>query len=532
MPRSTRRMHVLQTGSRIEFDREISLIKAPAYAVIGEEATFEFTVGDLGSAAPDAAGADVRIYLNGELAGAVKAKVGSPTTLALVPDRAGLNRIRFETSAVDGELTELNNVATVTVNGVRDRLRVLLVSGLPHAGQRSWRNILKSDSSVDLIHFTVLRTLRNRQPANANDLALIPFPVQELFVEKIDSFDAIIFDRFSRFSLNSTHFWSIRDYVERGGALFVAAGPEFANPDNLASTAISEILPAVSNGEVIEQGFWPRVTELGMRHPVVSPLADEQLSVEGTDRSSWGRWFRQIGLNQLSGQAVLSGPDDRPLLILDRVGLGRVGLLASDQAWLWQRGVEGGGPIAELLRRVVHWLIQEPELEEEALRVFQHPELILIKRSTLSSNTPEIRAYPPEGESFEMSVEHSGFGQYRAEISSPVLGLWRFESNGLQASFYLGPDSPIEYRSVISTEHKLAPLADASGGGVFWLEDGIPELRMVRPSRTAFGPGWLGIEEKRSYRTISESNVPLIPPIFAAGLILFFATAAWFREGR
>ena len=194
--------------------------------------------------------------------------------------------------------------------------------------------------------------------------------------------------------------------------------------------------------------------------------------------------------------------------------------------------MEGGGPIAELLRRVVHWLIQEPELEEEALRVFQHPELILIKRSTLSSNSPEIRAYPPEGESFEMSVKHSGFGQYRAEINSPVLGLWRFESNGLQASFYLGPDSPIEYRSVISTEHKLAPLADASGGGVFWLEDGIPELRMVRPSRTAFGPGWLGIEEKRSYRTISESNVPLIPPIFAAVLILFFATAAWFREGR
>ena len=80
----------------------------------------------------------------------------------------------------------------------------------------------------------------------------------------------------------------------------------------------------------------------------------------------------------------MEGPDGRPLLVLDREGEGRVALLASDQAWLWGRGYEGGGPQLELLRRLAHWLMKEPELEEEALSATAEGQTLTITRRSLS----------------------------------------------------------------------------------------------------------------------------------------------------
>ena len=84
------------------------------------------------------------------------------------------------------------------INGVRDRLRVLLVSGEPHAGERTWRNLLKSDASVDLVHFTILRPPEKQDGVPVDELSLIAFPTRELFIEKIEDFDLIIFDRYRR----------------------------------------------------------------------------------------------------------------------------------------------------------------------------------------------------------------------------------------------------------------------------------------------------------------------------------------------
>ncbi|MCE8471000.1 glutamine amidotransferase, partial [Rhodovulum sulfidophilum] len=303
----------------------------------------------------------VTVSIDGGTPQSYRVPVGQTLDVPVVLDHAGQNVIQFSVAAEEGELTERNNAAVVQINGVRDRLRVLLVSGEPHPGERTWRNLLKSDSSVDLVHFTILRPPDKHDGVPVSELSLIAFPTRELFLDKIDEFDLIIFDRYKRRGiLPSIYFDNVRNYVEKGGALLIAAGPDFAGAESIYRSPLADILPAEPSARVIEQGYRPEITDLGRRHPVTEGLKAEA-------GGAWGRWFRLIDLLPKQGEVVMSGIDDRPLLVLDRVGEGRVALLASDHAWLWSRGFEGGGPQLELLRRLAHWMMKEPELEEEAL---------------------------------------------------------------------------------------------------------------------------------------------------------------------
>ena len=233
----------------------------------------------------------------------------------------------------------------IFVNGVRDRLRVLLVSGEPHAGERVWRNLLKSDPSVDLVHFTILRPPEKQDDTPIRELSLIAFPIRELFDTKLDDFDLIIFDRYSRRGvIPDAYLDNVVRYVRNGGALLDAAGPNFGTPMSLARTPLGTILPAEPTGEVYDEGFKPALTDLGRRHPVTEGLPG---AGPRDGEASWGRWFRQVDTRVRHGGVVLmTGDRGDPLLVLDRVGKGRVAQLMSDEMWFWARGFEGGGPQA------------------------------------------------------------------------------------------------------------------------------------------------------------------------------------------
>src|SRR5207302_1897653 len=219
----------------------------------------------------------------------------------------------------------------------------------PHAGERVWRNILKSDPSVDLVHFTILRPPEKQDGTPIRELSLIAFPIRELFDVKLDDFDLIIFDRYSRRGIiPQAYVENVVRYVRKGGAFLEAAGPSFGTPMSLYRTPLGEILPTEPTGNVYEDGFKPQLTEAGRRHPVT-----EDLSGAGKpgETPSWVRWFRQVEARVHHGTTVMNGDHSAPLLVLDRVGKGLVAQLLSDQLWLWARGFEGGGPQAELLRR-------------------------------------------------------------------------------------------------------------------------------------------------------------------------------------
>jgi len=412
----------------------------------------------------------------------------------------------------------------VQINGVRDRLRVLLVSGEPHAGERVWRNLLKSDASVDLVHFTILRPPEKQDGIPVTELSLIAFPTRELFVEKISEFDLIIFDRYKRRGLlPALYLENVANFVRQGGAVLVAAGPDFASADSLYRSPLGAVLPATPTARVFEQPFLPHVTELGQRHPVTAGLPGN---------GDWGRWLRQIDVTNPQGNVVMDGIDGRPLLILNRVEEGRVALLASDHAWLWSRGYEGGGPQLELLRRLAHWMMKEPELEEEALTASAEGQTMRIVRRTLGDSVPPVTVTAPDDSTQQVTLSEVGPGDYEGVYQGAEIGLYRLENGDQSAVIGLGPAAPREFIETIASDVALRPVIDGMRGGVAVLEDGMPRLRNVREGRPAAGRGWLGLTPRNAYETRDVRQTPMLPGWLVLVLSAFFITAAWLREGR
>ncbi len=524
-------VHLMLTGTPEDWDRRLVIESAPSFAIMGEEVTLKLRVEDQGAAPEDATSSPILISIDGDAPMRFTIPVGRSIDLPLVLPHGGMNVIQFTLPEAEGELTTRNNSAMVQINGVRDRLRVLLVSGEPHNGERTWRNLLKSDPSVDLVHFTILRPPSKQDGVPVTELSLIAFPTRELFMEKVDDFDLIIFDRYKlRGILPASYLDNIARYVEQGGAVLFAAGPDFASADSLYRSPLARIIPATPTGRVIEAPYRPRLTDLGARHPVTEGLGGLQFA---EDEPAWGRWFRQVELEpEEQAETVMSGIDGRPLLVLDRVGEGRVAVLGSDHAWLWTRGVEGGGPQLELLRRLAHWMMKEPELEEEALTATAEGNTLTITRRSLTEGARSVTVEAPDGTVTEVPMQEVAPGRHMAEVTGGEMGLYRLSEGDQSAVMVLGPSAPREFEETIATGDKLSGVIKAGSGGIFTLSDGVPRLRLVEEGRVAAGRGWFGITPREAYVTQSTRLTALLPGWLWLVLLAGLSVAAWLREGR
>ncbi|WP_299372043.1 glutamine amidotransferase [uncultured Tateyamaria sp.] len=517
-------LHLLLTGRETDWDRRLLVKNAPAFAIIGEPVTLTLRIEDSGAAPTDTGLAPIDISVDGAPAQRFNVRIGEDIDLPVTLPHGGRNVIQFTVPEADGELTDRNNTALIQINGVRDRLRVLLVSGEPHAGGRTWRNLLKSDSSVDLVHFTILRPPEKQDGVPVGELSLIAFPTRELFLEKIDDFDLIIFDRYKRRGiLPALYLDNVARYIREGGAVLVAAGPDFAGADSLYRSPLGAVMPAMPTARVLEDPYRPTVSEIGQRHPVTTGLPAA---------GDWGRWLRQIDVDARSGTIVMEGIDERPLLVLDRVGEGRVALLASDHAWLWNRGYEGGGPQLELLRRLAHWMMKEPELEEEALTATATGQSMRILRRTLQETVPPVIITHPDGTQTQLDMTEAQPGQFETRFDGPEIGLYRLENGDQAAVIGLGPAAPREFEATIATGDVLAERVAATRGGVLRIEEGVPRIRTVRAGRPAAGRGWIGITPRGAYETQDVRQMSLLPPWLVLLLAAGFITAGWLREGR
>jgi hypothetical protein len=521
-------IQALIAGQRDERDRKLTIVNAARFAIVGQPASMVVRVDDFGAALGGTA--EIVLRIDGNNAGTHVVSVGKDATIDIPVSHGGENVVEVEAKPGPSELTLQNNRAVVTVSGVRDRLRVLLVSGEPHAGERVWRNLLKADPSVDLVHFTILRPPAKQDATPIDELSLIAFPTRELFSEKLTSFDLVIFDRYSeRGILPLLYYENLAAYVENGGALLVASGPEFAQDMSISHTPLAAVLPAQPTGEIVTQGFKPNVTAQGLAHPVTRDLPGENTS---TSPPGWGRWFRLIGATTVSGETVMSGPNDRPLLVLDNVKQGRVAELLSDHAWLWARGFEGGGPQAELLRRLAHWLMKEPELEEERLAATIADGAIAIERRTMAATAKPVTLTYPSGKIVTLTLNKFEPGIWRARAKADELGLYRLTDGTLTAVAAAGPLNPKEVADMRATERILAPITEATGGSVHWLVDGVPAVRRVGASGSAAGTNWIGLRANGAYRATSVEQRPLLPAWVALALLLGTLLLAWRVEGR
>ena len=523
-------VHLLLTGRPDEGDRRLTIINAPSFGIVGSELTLTLRVDDL-PAGPAGGRARVLLRQDGVATQGIDARIGVEEEMTFRIDRRGPSVLEIEVAPGPQELTLANNRAAVVANGVRDRLRVLLVSGEPHAGERAWRNILKSDPSVDLVHFTILRPPEKQDGTPIRELSLIAFPTRELFEVKLDQFDLIIFDRYRRRGVLPTiYLENVANYVEKGGALLEAGGPSFATPLSLYRTPLGRVLPAEPTGQTFETGFQPRISDLGTRHPVTAGLDGSGAAGEAP---TWGRWFRQIEGDTNRGNVLMQGIDQRPLLILDRFGEGRVAQIMSDHMWLWSRGFEGGGPQAELLRRISHWLMKEPDLEEEDLRAEVRGGQLTIIRRSLSLEQPEVTITLPSGDTRKLRLAADGPGRSTATLAAEENGLYRITDGRLTTLAAAGPLNPLELRDPRSTGALVEPLVEESGGTVRRIaEADLPALRKVAADRDRFGRDWIGLKRGEGYVVTGVLQIPVLPALLVLCLSLAAAVLAWQREGH
>jgi len=514
-------LHALISGDEDRGDRSVRIVNAPNFGIVGERASLLVRAED-----PRGGEVELQVSLNGGPPQRIRVQAGEDSPLPVDIERRGENMVVIEAPPGPEELTLANNRTAITIAGVRDRLRVLLVTGKPNQAGRVWRDLLKSDPSVDLVHFTILRPPFKTDYARPEDLALIAFPTEELFEEKLTEFDLIIFDQYERQGvITQAYLANMSRYVADGGALLIVAGEQFAGPASLARSPLASVLPAVPTGVIRTGSFPPKLTGPGRRHSLTAPLDD----------SGWGKWMRYIEADAVAGDVLIEGPEGRPLLIVDRVEKGRVGMLMSDQIWLWASGHDGGGPFAELIRRMVHWMMKEPELEERSLSIRTEGGKANVELRTLLDSAPPLQIETPEGDTLRPNWVNQGPGSFAAQAPVDALGIYRARAGGLEAIALNGPATPKEYEDLTSTADLLEPLTRATGGAVLQLNSAgtnLPEIRRIGNQRMAAGNGWIGLRERDAYAVRSSTSQPLLPGILAAAALILMLMLAWRREGR
>ena len=525
-------VHALLTGKPGEFDRRLEVLRAPRFGLVGGEQPVEVKVTE--TTPGDAKSVKLTVTRQGEPPSTKTVRIGEKVDIPVKVDHAGPNIVEIEAEAAPGELTTVNNRAVLTVEGVRENMRVLLVSGEPHAGERTWRNMLKSDAAVDLVHFTILRPPEKQDGTPINQLSLIAFPTRELFQEKLDQFDLIIFDRYQRRGvLPLLYLENVAHYVERGGAVLVSAGDDYASPLSLYRTPLGEVLPAVPSGRVVEEPFKPTLTDLGQKHPVTRDLAGSK-----GDQPSWGRWFRVVDVDPRDAEVLMKGAEGKPLLVLGERGQGRVALLLSDHIWLWARGYEGGGPYTDLLRRLAHWLMKEPDLEEEMLKATSRGQTLNLERRSIKDDIEPVTVTAPSGKEETVTLDKAEPGLWRKSMTAVEQGVYRISSGKLASFVTVGNANAKELSAVTATDAALSPILNETGGGSFWLgrnqadASPLPRIVMVRGGHVMHGADWLGLHKRDAYHVQGVRLFPLFTGFLALALLLGMMAITWFREGH
>lgn len=542
-------VHGLNIADPARPDLWLKLESVPSYALINE--TFEISLRF--EQRPASSNTEKQMihyrFGNGEEQMALAAP-GETITLSLEAGSAGKQFFTARIDSIEGELTLQNNRIGHEIQVVRDRLRVALISGLPHQGSRTWRDLLKSDPAVDLIHFTILRPPHKRGVAPANELALVRFPIDELFVQKLDEFDLLIFDRYVRRGVVPPQYIdNVRRYVMRGGAILISAGPDYATPWSLHRTPLSLILPARPLDEVIEEIFYPKLTGEGRIHPITKGLLDnnkvtgKETDPKAEEATNWGPWYRYVKTQAVSGDVLMTAKEDAPLLIVDRVGEGRVAQLLSDQIWLWARDVEGGGPAAELLRRLAHWLMQEPDLDERRLDLrFENDQLHIeqIHLGNRENDKGKLQLTFPDGSVSDLDWSESDSEPGAATVRSlsiPTIqqGLYQARSGEAYGAIFVGQPNDPELNNAHSAPSRLASYFETQLGRMVTLgpDLNLPDFRQLSPGTKDFaGNNWLGLKRNHAFKIGDRSSTPLIPPLAWALLLLTLLIFTWWREGR
>ncbi len=530
-------VHVLLSGTQNEFDRRIVVEQSPAYATTGESQTITFKLIDEGKMPSGGGKVKVDINIDGQKVQSVFAQPGKSEDVKITLGHSGTNYIEIVTAPLKGELTDVNNRAVSMMEGLREKMNVLLISGRPNPSFRMLRDTLKADPATNLVHISTLRLPGTRDKTPVEELALYPFSMNEVFdPDKLEKFDLVIFDHYENYYVILPSFLeNISARVKAGGALLVIAGPEYEGNLSLYKTPLKSVLNVVPNGQLDEAYYKPSLSDKGRRHPVTRDMQDEK----GKDMP-WGSWSRQAGGEVKAGTVIMEGLDKKPLLALNREDKGRVAMLMSDSLWLWKAGFEGGGPYNQLLANVSQWLLKNPALEEEFLALRQQNNEVIATRYTMEDKVPSVTLRTPSGKTHKLAPRQEKPGLWQARLGSQELGLYSAEQMTsdkriLKTFINVGPEHPRELQNPLATEALLKPLADKTGGymgrlGGTAAEPVLPRFEAAQAGQGFASKDWMGWRQTEIRQVKSVERMPVLPPLAAFILSLGMLATAYARE--
>lgn len=406
----------------------------------------------------------------------------------------------------DDEVPQNNERAALLRVG-RDRVRVLLVAGRPSWDVRFLRDFIKRDGSIDLISFFILRAPSDLAGAPTNELALIPFPTDELFREHLGSFDVVVFQNFDFAPYEMEPYLArIRDYVKRGGSFLMIGGDHSFSLGGYVGTPIEEVLPVKlpSGDGVITGSYRPKPTRQLMRHPIVALGPDPNLT-----RRTWQALPPLHGANATAGakegaQVLLQHPRVRlpngaplPILVVGDEDRGRVAAMMTDASWKWRFASDDttvGSDEYELFwDRLVRWLTRDPLLEPARISTDRDrygPSAPVIVAGLLrderyrpiANKRVSLHFEPTEDEGAGVvSAQTDAEGQLRATLQGPVAaGAYevKVEIDGEEIAdeVFLVEQSGDELADLDVTSSELEALAERTGGIVFLSINDLPAL--------------------------------------------------------
>jgi len=301
--------------------------------------------------------------------------------LAVTLDRAGARILEIAVTPPSGDTIPENDRRLMTFNVARERVRVLHVAGRPTSDVRALRQWLKSDASVDVVAFFILRTQADNPNARQEDLSLIPFPVDELFTEHLPSFDAVVLQDFDAQPYGlERHLPQLARYVRAGGGLIMVGGQNSFVAGGYANTPLADVLPVAIDGSpgataADVAAVVPAWTDDGRAAPLLAPLRDvvgEELpsmpgsNVLGDVRPGGIVLWSHPQRTTRSGAAM-------PILAIGDQGDGRSIALGIDGGWqleFSQLGARSSGRgYGALWDGLLGWLMRDPRFEPGQLEL-------------------------------------------------------------------------------------------------------------------------------------------------------------------
>ena len=377
-------------------------------------------------------------------------------TLAFTPKDLGAHGFSVSVPAQPGEQITQNNHKDFKVDVQRDKIRILTLSGSPAWNYRFFRMAMKQDPLIELVSFVFLRTPTDTVDVPESQLSLIPFPIDDIFLEELKNFDVIFFDDFShRAYFNPVYLERVRDFVRDGGGIAMFGGKRAFDSGGYGESALRDVLPVELDGKGVFEtrgGLQTALTPAGKAHPITRLVPDLKSNEE-----AWRKLPALTGMNQVRGVRgeTLLTAGGAPLLAIGRHGKGRTLALMTDDAWRWNFIAVGNKETPQhhlkLMRQAVRWLAQEPSFEQVQLRpiaVSQPGEKVAIKLRVLKDDftpTPQaavqLRVFSPEGEPILVPVAADGEeGEYTGEFTPTREGTYRVEAEASLSGKTLGRD--------------------------------------------------------------------------------------------